>query len=528
MAARKKNTTPDGGPHSAAHTATPPPPAPSPTPPADGPAAAVWAALTATPGATAAQIAAAAGTSRIVAGQELAALETSGLATRTPGTRTGRATAPATWQPVPQPASPALTAVPADSAGEADPAGTADVPTATSGRADEDAGLPARSPGPGPDQDGGSPPEEAAAGSTADSAPGADETAPAPAQGGNTAPGAGTAEGGGADGPAAGDDTSAAPAAGEPQPTPGSEAAVLLRELATAAAQAADVLDGGDTAAALTAADALCATAAQARRLVKAAATGRKPRGTGSPASRPGQLRDLVAAHLTAHPDGDYSPHQIGRVLGRSSGAVANALDRLTALGQAQLTSEKPRRYTHQAPASTPAPAPPDHTSTCQARSRRCPWPGSSLPPARPGRTSTMPAPHHPPSHRDGTAKTARLTVSIWHNVTRDPEGRHTGFGGFTPGDQMVKVFTYDTPAGGRSPADIAEDAFAAFNDAPRSDEAAALARQYRQRRPAVAVDRRHGRRRRDRPHRRSAGFVPLRGTFTPVRVHEHGTHPIE
>jgi hypothetical protein len=38
----------------------------------------------------------------------------------------------------------------------------------------------------------------------------------------------------------------------------------------------------------------------------------------------------------------------------------------------------------------------------------------------------------------------------------------------------MVKVFTYDTPAGGRSPADIAEDAFAAFNDAPRSEEAAA------------------------------------------------------
>ena len=34
-----------------------------------------------------------------------------------------------------------------------------------------------------------------------------------------------------------------------------------------------------------------------------------------------------------------------------------------------------------------------------------------------------MPAPHHPPSPRDGTAKTAMLTVSIWHNVTRDPEG---------------------------------------------------------------------------------------------------------
>ena len=38
-----------------------------------------------------------------------------------------------------------------------------------------------------------------------------------------------------------------------------------------------------------------------------------------------------------------------------------------------------------------------------------------------------MPAPHHSPSHRVGTPKTARLTVSIWHNVTRDPEGRRAG-----------------------------------------------------------------------------------------------------
>lgn len=59
------------------------------------------------------------------------------------------------------------------------------------------------------------------------------------------------------------------------------------------------------------------------------------------------------------------------------------------------------------------------------------------------------------------------LTVSIWHSVARDPEGRHACFGEFTPGDQMVQVFTYDTRATGRSPAGIAEDAFAAFHDAP-------------------------------------------------------------
>jgi hypothetical protein len=136
------------------------------------------------------------------------------------------------------------------------------------------------------------------------------------------------------------------------------EAAVLLRELAAAVTQATEVLAGGDAAAALAAVNITCATAVtQSRRLLKAAATGRKPRGTGTPA-RPGQLRDLVAAHLAANPLAEFSPHAIGRVLGRSSGAVANALDRLTALGQAQLTSDKPRRYRHQAaPASTPAPA---------------------------------------------------------------------------------------------------------------------------------------------------------------------------
>ena len=123
---------------------------------------------------------------------------------------------------------------------------------------------------------------------------------------------------------------------------------------------------------------------------------------------------------------------------------------------------------------------------------------------------------------------TAMLTVSIWHNVTRDPEGRHAGFGGFTPGDQMVKVFTYDTPATGAALPASPRTRSPPSTTPPASDEAAALARQYRQRRlrslsvgdmvvvgeTALTVA--------------SAGFAPLRGTFTPVRVHEHGTHPIE
>jgi hypothetical protein len=121
----------------------------------------------------------------------------------------------------------------------------------------------------------------------------------------------------------------------------------------------------------------------------------------------------------------------------------------------------------------------------------------------------------------------ATVTVSVWHNVARDSAGRPTGYFGFTPGDPMVKVFTYDTQVRGCHAEDIAEDAFAAFNDFPRDSEGQALARQYRARRlrsvsrgemitvgeAALIVER--------------AGFSHLRGDFTPVRVHDHGTHPL-
>lgn len=117
----------------------------------------------------------------------------------------------------------------------------------------------------------------------------------------------------------------------------------------------------------------------------------------------------------------------------------------------------------------------------------------------------------------------ATVTVSVWHNVTRDSAGHPTGYFGFTPGDQMVKVFTYDTRIRGRH----AEDAFAAFNDFPRGSEGQNLARQYRARRlrsvsrgdlitvgeAALIVER--------------AGDSHLGGGFTPVRLHDHGTHPI-
>ena len=58
-----------------------------------------------------------------------------------------------------------------------------------------------------------------------------------------------------------------------------------------------------------------------------------------------GELSTLVRAYLLARPGEDLGPTQIGKALGRSQGAVSNALVRLEAAGDAQLVSASPRRY---------------------------------------------------------------------------------------------------------------------------------------------------------------------------------------
>ena len=74
------------------------------------------------------------------------------------------------------------------------------------------------------------------------------------------------------------------------------------------------------------------------------------------PATRPGALRDLVEEHLRKFPGTAFTQHQVGKVLTRSAGAVANALDKLVSLGTAEMVTDKPRTY-RLAPAA-PAPAP--------------------------------------------------------------------------------------------------------------------------------------------------------------------------
>jgi hypothetical protein len=82
--------------------------------------------------------------------------------------------------------------------------------------------------------------------------------------------------------------------------------------------------------------------------VIKAAASGRH-----APGARPGALCDLAEEHLRKFHDAAFTPHQVGKVLTRSAGAVANALDKLVSLGIAELVSDKPRSY-RLAPAHAP------------------------------------------------------------------------------------------------------------------------------------------------------------------------------
>ncbi|WP_435593807.1 AAA family ATPase [Nocardia sp. bgisy118] len=114
-----------------------------------------------------------------------------------------------------------------------------------------------------------------------------------------------------------------------------------------------------------------------------------------------GELRRMVAGALAADPGRELSPREIAKGLNRSSGAVGNALEALTAAGHADRTSASPRRYRANAntataataPAATAAPAPTAPAAGQAAnpapRRRRAPKAATSAPaaPATPART---------------------------------------------------------------------------------------------------------------------------------------------
>jgi DNA-binding MarR family transcriptional regulator len=256
----------------------------------------VWDALTANPGATVATIAMAAQVSRATVARVLTAMEGDGRAVRTRGGWDNGKRRPDTWNAV--------------------------TPDAPESDAHEDNTAPAAGPG-----------DDVAATDTASQdEPG---TGSAPNTTGGTDDGATT------DGDGSGIDAAAV-----------AEARDALIAVGAAIGDALAALDRGDGAAALTAAQTVYGGSGTARRLVRAVVNGRPRTATGRPRSRPGELRATVAAHLAANPGAEFSPHELGRALGRSAGAVSNALDRLVEAGEAVLVCERPRRFTVAEPAA--------------------------------------------------------------------------------------------------------------------------------------------------------------------------------
>ena len=232
--------------------------------------------------------------------------------------------------------------------------GIADTWTPAVPEAPRDEAPPAETPGAGSTADAGQ-----AAAEPAGSAADASQPVPVPA--------GGTAEGGEAE------------AGTEPEPDPSVTAEAAGNVLAIAQAAA------GDLDAALAALETARERAARGRRAVKAAGGGRR-----APATRTGVLRGLVEEYLRKFPEEAFTPYQVGKVLTRSVGAVANALDKLVSLGTAQLVTDKPRAYrlAHAAPApaptqpATPAPVRRPRPGPRNARCT-CRVPGMYLRPAR-------------------------------------------------------------------------------------------------------------------------------------------------
>ena len=374
--ARTKDTAraPRAAARSAAHAAPDPAPVPGTSPVPGSAAAAVHAALTASPAATTAVIAAAAGLGRPAARDALAAMEAAGAVTRTKGGKPG---IPDTWT---------LTAAPVPSGNEAAAApghddehavtsqpgrDPADGEQDASARQEEPSGTTASAGGdPGPSQADGDPSESGSVGEDTAVSHQQDQAAP-PADG-------------------------SAPAGTPPDPALVTEIAGHIEQIKAAASAAATALaDGSDLHAVRAGLDEIYEQAAQARRTARAAAGGKK-----APPARPGGLREKVLAHLRANPGGSFTPHEIHKVTGHSSGAIANALDTLVKHGDAALADEKPRRFRlagAAAPAGAQPPAEPetepegtgagDETDWRVPHDHPRPWPGRqhAAPACRPG-----------------------------------------------------------------------------------------------------------------------------------------------
>ncbi|MEO3861363.1 hypothetical protein [Acrocarpospora sp. B8E8] len=353
----------------------PPPGTGTDAPPRDtGVAAAVWAALVANPGAGATDIAAAAGVSRPTAVKALTALAEAGRATRITGSGTGPRRIPDTWHPAAEEEATIAdndgTGSGTDPLSETEPGGEVGLAGeavgdggGAAGEVAEQSSDPAAATGGDAEANTGTGDEDTHPGHDREDAPDAGIIIPA---GDDSGPPAAAADHQRhtempqdiapplPDGePALSEPTPSEPAASDPAPaagTPQSADPAGLQEARQAMTDFTALVERAGQALAqpeadpqaLVLAEQVYADAAKVRRLIKTALAGRPD---GAARMRPGGLREKVAAHLTAHPDAEFSPHELGRALGHSSGAVSVALDKLAALGTAVQTAERPRRF---------------------------------------------------------------------------------------------------------------------------------------------------------------------------------------
>ena len=171
-----------------------------------------------------------------------------------------------------------------------------------------------------------------------------------------------------------------------------------------------------------------------------------------------------------------------------------------------------------------------------QALTRNRARPGTS--PARTGRraagkrrTALRPATPaaRPPPGGAALPGPAKITVTIWHNVAFDGQGRHVAMlDGYQPGDPVVRVFAYQAdPPGGRrrrspkrrSPSSTTTPGTPPARTWPAPTTGAGCGRcrvgdVVAAGDVLLAVG-------------RPAGWEPVTGPLTEVRTREHGTSPL-
>ncbi|MEO3807081.1 hypothetical protein [Nonomuraea sp. B1E8] len=300
----------------------------------EGTAAKVWEALHANPAASVTAIAEAAGVSRPTATKALAEFAEAGRAVRTPGGRTDKGRAlPDTWASVPS-ATQADAADPVSPEINAEAPDTPDVPTDTPTTPDV--------------------PDAAA---QDDAAVQDDTSAPTPAMSIQDAMRILEQE---ADRRAIAEaELARAQAEEEARRQQAAEALAKARMIEDSRRALTDLLNAVTTTyAALLADDETAFTTGleaiyagttdvrKAARITQPKTNGTATWGSSrSDRSAPRPLRPDVLTHLIKHPDLAFTANEIAKVLKRSSGAVANALDTLARNGEAELVSERPNRF---------------------------------------------------------------------------------------------------------------------------------------------------------------------------------------